>query len=157
MNIKVFLIFVLLVAFLGYWLLPKSKWARRLKMSESLFYGMNIIGVVAGVIGLIASLTWTQAILTHHYFEFILLPVLVVYLYSGILKKVKNEEIYDEKQIHDMTHAAAIAGQGSSLMILMLYALYKENILHGLVWFPIYIFFTLAVYSASALFYFRKT
>ena len=156
MTIKIFLIAFLLAAFVAYWLLPKTSWARRLRMSESLFYGMNILGVVFGLVGVVASVSWPKTILAGHYFELILLPVLLIYLYSGVAKKAAREDVYDEKQVHDMTKAAALAWEGSVAVILVVYALFKASILHGLVWFPVFVFATLVVYSASTLFYFRK-
>ena len=158
MSIKLFFALALLIAFLLYWLLPRTRLGIRLKMSEPLFYVINITGIVCGVVGLIVSFGWPQLILTHHYYELILLPVLFVYLYSGVIMKARKEdEVYDEKQIRDMTCAAAKVLPYSILAMFLLYLLYKENILQGLVWFPIYIFFTLAVYSGGTLFYFRKT
>ena len=158
MNMKLFLILVLLIAFLLYWLLPKTRLGTRLKMSEPLFYAINITGIVCGVVGLIVSFGWPQLILRHHYYELILLPVLFVHLYSAaVMKARKEDEVYDEKQIHDMTRAAATVLPCSFFAIFLLYVLCKANILQGLVWFPIYIFFSLTVYSGSTLFYFRKT
>jgi uncharacterized membrane protein len=107
MNIKLFLILILLLSALVYWLLPKTKFAKHLKMNEN----MKVRG---------------------------------------------TDNLYDEKQNYDMTRAAAISLPYSMVAMFLLYAMYKEVIFEGLVWFPIYVFFTLTVYSTSTLLYFKK-
>jgi len=157
MNIKLFLILILLLSALVFWLLPKTKFARYLKMNEKLFYTMNIIGIVSGVAGLVAAIGWGEVILTGHYFEIILLPAFLIYLYSALIMQVQgSDNLYDEKQNYDMTRAAAMSLPYSIGAMFFLYAMYKEGIFEGLVWFPIFVFFSLTVYSASTLYYFRK-
>ena len=157
MNIKLFLIFILLLSAFVYWLLPKTKFAKHLKMNEKLFYTMNIIGIICGIAGLVASFGWGEVMLTSHYFEIILFPAFLIYLYSAIIMKVQGtDNLYDEKQNYDMTRAAAISLPYSMVAMFLLFALYKEGIFEGLVWFPMYVFFTLTVYSTSTLLYFKK-
>jgi len=157
MNIKLFLIMILLLSALVYWLLPKTKFAKHLKMNEKLFYTMNIIGIICGITGLVVSFYWGEVILTSHYFEIILLPAFLIYLYSAVIMKVQGtDNLYDEKQNYDMTRAAAISLPYSMVAMFLLYAMYKEVIFEGLLWFPIYVFFTLTVYSTSTLLYFKK-
>lgn len=157
MKIKIFLILVLFFLAVCYWILPKTKFARRLKMNEALFYTINIIGIISGVVGLLVSFGWPELILKNHYFELILLPPVFLYVYSSTIMKIhKAEEIYDEKQSFDMTRAAAVSLFFSWLAMFLLYAMYKENILKGLVWYPIYIFFTLTVFSVSTIMNYKR-
>ena len=95
--------------------------------------------------------------ITSHYFEIILFPAFLIYLYSAIIMKIQGtDNLYDEKQNYDMTRAAAISLPYSMVVMFLLYAMYKEVIFEGLVWFPIYVFFTLTVYSTSTLLYLKK-
>ena len=56
--IKIALLLILIIAFLLWWLLPKTKAAQHLKMSESLFIVTNVIGIVCGIIGLIVTFVY---------------------------------------------------------------------------------------------------
>ena len=158
MDLKPFLLVFLVLVFVFYWVLPRTRLRGYLKISEALFRAISIVGVVCGSLGVLVSLRWPDLVLSNHYFELILLPVLVLYVYSGVVVTAKQggEGAYDEKQIHDMTRAAANALQYSFCAVFLLYAAFREGILEGLVWFPIYVFLTLAVYSGSTLYYFRR-
>jgi len=158
MNIKLFLIVILGLSFFLYWLLPKTQLAKYLKMNEKFFYVMNIIGIICGISGLITTLVWGEYILTSHYYEIILLPAFLIYFYSLIIMKVKGaDNVYDEKQTYDMTRAAAISLPYTVGVMFLLFAMSKEIIVEGLVWFPFYIYFTLTIYSVSTLVYFKKS
>ena len=52
MNTKMFISLILVLSFIAYWLLPKTRFAKRLKMNEKLFYAINVIGILCGVAGL---------------------------------------------------------------------------------------------------------
>ncbi|MFQ5710041.1 MAG: hypothetical protein ACE5HO_21510 [bacterium] len=157
MNIKLFLVAILLLAALLYWGLPKTMFVKKLKMNVGLFYAMNIIGIVFGALGLIVSFIWPNVVLEKHYFELILLPILFVYLYTAMIRKVRGAiEMYDEKQNLNMTQAAAITWPISIVAVFFLYAMYREEILTGLAFFPIFLYFSFAVYSASTLYFFKK-
>ncbi|NOX89691.1 MAG: hypothetical protein GXO77_11740 [Calditrichaeota bacterium] len=157
MNIKVFLLVVLLVAALFFWILPKTKLSGKMKMSVTLFYVVNVIGIVFGVLGLILTFLMQDLIMNKHYFELILLPVFFIYLYVGMLFKVKGgDELFDEKQNWNMTQAAALTFPATIVAVFFIYAMYKEGILTGNVFFPVFLFFSLAVYSAGSIYYFRK-
>lgn len=156
MDIKLFLVVVLVLLGVGTWLLPKTPFGIRFTMNEKVFSAMNTVGIVCGVAGLILTLVRPDLVLQHHYFELILLPVLILYLYSAVIMKVKRKEIYDEKQTSDMTRSAAVSFVLSIVAMFLLYALYRENVIEGLVWFPFFVYFTLTVYSAGTLLQFRK-
>ena len=158
MNVKIFLLVVLLVSLIAFWLVPVTNFGRRLKMGEKTYYAVHIIGICCGTIGFVVSFFFPDIILKEHYYELILLPVLIGYLYTAIIIRVrKTEHIYDEKQQADMTRAGATAWITSVVLIFLLYAMYREGIIEGAVWFPLYIFSTFTAFSASTLYYYRKT
>lgn len=158
MNVKATLIAVLLLGVLAYWLLPNTKLLKRFKMNTQVFYLMNILGIAFGTLGLIMSLGWPNAILQKHYFELILLPILFVYLYTGMASRAtESGEIYDEKQNLNMTQAAALTWPASMFMVFVLYAVYQEGILSGPVFFPILLYSSFVFYSASTLYYFVRS
>ncbi|MBD3224985.1 MAG: hypothetical protein GF313_09660 [Caldithrix sp.] len=156
MNIKLFLLLIILLALLAYGLLPRTRLARRFKMNETLFYMMNIIGVLCGVVGLIVTLIWPHTILSHHYFELILLPAFLVFLFAAAVMNIQSPDApYDEKQNHDMTTAAALSLPFSVGGMFLLYAMYKEGMIDGLMWFPVFIFLSLTVFSSATLYYYK--
>ena len=157
MNIKLFLVIILTMAVLVYFILPRTKFSVKLKMNTKLFYLTNIIGIVFSLIGLIVSFGWQQLILEEHLFELILLPIVFIYLYTAMIFKVQGtDKVYDEKQNQNLLQAAAITLPISIGTVFFLYLMYDEGILSGLVFFPIILYFSFTVYSASALYYFRN-
>ncbi len=157
MNIKLFLAATLVLLALLYWILPRTKLSRKFKMNIGLFYIMNVIGIVCGTLGIIVSFVWPDLVLERHYFELILLPILFAYVYTAIIKKVGDaKELYDEKQNLNMTQAAAVTWPMSILFVFLLYAMYQEGILTGLIFFPIFLYFSFTFYSVSTLYFFKK-
>jgi hypothetical protein len=157
MNTKLFVSVVLVLAVIAFYLLPKTRLGKALRMNEKLFYAINITGIACGAAGLALSLIMGERIMTGHYFELILLPAVIIYLYSAVVMKARgNKPAFDEKQGLDMTRAAALSLPFSIAGMFLLYALYRESVFEGLVWFPVYLFLTLTVYSAAVLVYFRR-
>ena len=158
MNIKLFLVIVLTIAVLVYFILPRTKFSAKLKMNTKLFYLTNIIGVIFSLIGLVVYFGWQQLILEEHLFELILLPIVFIYLYTAMIFKVQGtDKVYDEKQNQNLLQAAAITFPILIVAVFFLYLMYDEKILSGLVFFPIILYLSFAVYSASALYYFRNS
>jgi len=157
MNIKLIIFLVLLIGGAVYLVLPKTKFAKKLKNNIILFYMVNSLGIIFGLLGLIVAIFYPEVIIRKHYFELILVPVLFAYLYSSMLQRVKGpKSIFDEKQKHNMTQAAALTWIVSIFVVFLLYIVYREGILFGFSFFPIYIFFSFTFYSASTLYFFRK-
>ena len=85
------------------------------------------------------------------------MPVFLVYVYSGVIVRVRGESnTFDGKQLHDMTRAASTAYGLSVPAMIAVYLLCRGEILHGLVWLPIYICFTIAAYSVCPLASFKR-
>jgi hypothetical protein len=158
MNIKLFIAIVLVLSVGAFYILPRTRLAGMMKMNETLFQVVNITGTVCGATGLFFSLALGEKIMTGHYFEIILLPAVLLYLYSAVVIKARGgESIYDEKQNHDMTRGAALTLPFSIGGMFILFGLYREGLTGGMIWFPVYLFLTLTVYSAGTLVYFRRS
>jgi hypothetical protein len=157
MNIKLFILIALIFIFGAFFIIPKTGLAKKIRMNESLYMIMNIIGALSGITGLFASFIWGDYILTSHYYELILLPVFIIFLYSLLIIKIREgEEPYDEKQELEMTRAAALTLPFSFIGMFFIYAMYKETVITGLLWFPVYIFLTITVYSSAVIIQFRR-
>ncbi len=157
MRIKLILALIFAVVALLYFILPRTRFSQKLKMNIRVFYVMNLVGIICGTFGIVVSFAWPDLVLEKHYFELILLPVLIFYVYSAILGKSEyRKDLYDEKQNLNMTQAAAVTWPMSIVIVFLLFAMYKEEILTGPVFFPVFIFSTLTFYSASTLYLFKK-
>ena len=155
--IKLVLVLILAGAIFLYWLLPRTRLARRIAMNETLFVITCIVGIACGVIGLFVTLVWPQYIVELHLWELILIPFVLVNIYWAVIAKMgKSAGILDEKQLFDMTKAAAGTWGISITAMAILYLLYDRGIVHGVIWFPYYLFGTLLFYSASTLFYSKR-
>ncbi len=156
-TVKLILVVVLLVAGLCYWLLPKTRFARHLKMNEGVFVVSNVIGMICGALGLAVTILWPRYIIELHLWEFIIMPLVLVYAYWGVVMRTgKTLAIFDEKQNVNLTGAAAISWVASIPAMAILFVLYYQGILDGNLWFPYYMFMTLLVFSAGALYYFKR-
>lgn len=156
--IKLVLVLILVLAALLYWLLPKTKLAKHFKMNDTLFVITCIIGMICGISGLAVTFVWQQLVIETHLFEFILIPLALIYVYWAIIMKIrKTSDMLDEKQIYNMTRAAATTLMGATCVMLLMYFVSYQKIfaLEGKVWFLFYFFVTLLFYSASTLFYFK--
>ena len=72
------------------------------------------------------------------------------------MKIRKSTEIIDEKQEYDMGKAGGITFGISMPAMVIIFMLYQNGIVKGLIWFPYYIFINILIYSCSTLFYFKK-
>jgi hypothetical protein len=89
----------------------------------------------------------------------IILPYILMILYSiNKLSKEKDRLLIDEKQKHDLTRSGLIAFFFSILFILIFFLINhgRTGQISGFVYFPLYLFATLLVFSISVLYYFKK-
>lgn len=155
--IKLTLVIILLLAGILYWLIPKTGISRYLKMNEPLFIISHIIGLICGLIGLSITFAFPHRIIELHLWELIVIPFVLINVYWSMVEKHRSaEEIFDEKQTSDLTSAAAFSCAISIPAMTALFILFQNNQFSGLVWFPFYMFITLSVYSAAALYYFKR-
>lgn len=156
--IKLGLFFVVVLACLLYWLLPKTRLSRHFKMNEKVFVVTFIISILCSIFGLVATFLWPQAIFELHLWELLALPIFLVYMYWFIvIKATKSAELVDEKQGFDMAKGAALSMAFTIPCMVLLLNLYQRGVLEGLVWFPYYLFVTLLFFSAGTLYNFKKS
>ena len=74
------------------------------------------------------------------------------------LSKEKDGSLIDEKQKHDLTRSGLIAFLFSILFILVFFLINhgRTGQIFALVYFPLYLFATLLVFSISVLYNFKK-
>ena len=155
--IKISILAILLLAGLLYWLLPKSAFAQRLHMSESVFTLTSLVGLLCGAIGLVVTLVWPQYIINLHLWELILIPFVLLNVYWAIIMKIqRSAEILDEKQSFNMATAAGLTWALSIPAMVLMFILYENGIFNGSIWFPYYFFVTLLLFSGFTLYFFKK-
>lgn len=157
METKFYILIFLLLTIFAFLILPKFKIIKKIKMSSSIFYSIFIIQFICSICGLIYTLISPDSIINDHIFEIFLIPILLIYLFIEIIRKNDtNKKIYDEKQLTNLTQASAITWPVSILTVFFLFAAQKEGMIGGLSFYPIFVFFTLLVYSIFSITYFIK-
>lgn len=157
MSIKLIIAITLLIALLLFWLIPKFKFAPRLKMNQTIFYLINSMGILCGLAGLGVTLWIGNEIMAKHYFELLMLPLFLCYLFLAILLRIQGEDkVLDEKQNLNMTQAAAFAFVATLFFSFLLYAVDKSGVLIGSAFFPAFFSFSVFSYSGATLYYFLR-
>ena len=155
--IKLILVFIIALAIVLYWLLPKTRLAKYFKMNERLFVITNIIGVTCGIIGLVVTFILPQFIVELHLWEIIVTPFALMYIYWLLIIRIKKTaQVLDEKQDYNMTQAGAITMALSIPAMVIMFTLYYNKVFDGPIWFPYYFFVTLLFFSATTLLLFKK-
>jgi hypothetical protein len=135
---------------------------------EIIFKIAQYIGLLCGTIGLGFTLLILIMNIPAHvlkyivpfYCTFIIFPYCFVLFYWIMMKrKEKISEWYDEKQKQDITRASLItillSIPGMAVLFLVNYFMADGSI--SILWFPYYLFLMLFLFSASMLFYNRKS
>jgi hypothetical protein len=157
MIIKLILVIIMVLGIVCYFLLPKTRLAKKFKMNEKLFIFTNIVSVICGIVGLVTTFIVPQLIVEFHLWELIVTPFALIYLYWLIIIKIrKTSGILDEKQNSDMEKAGAITMAFSIPMMVIMFWLYTNKIFNGPIWFPYYFFVIIVLFSGSTLFLFKK-
>lgn len=160
---KISAFLMVMIALVMYLVLPNTKIAKHFKMNESLFVVSHILGITCGAIGLIATFLWQEMVVKTHFFEFLIILFGLIFVYWAMIlkarKTAKISDMLDEKQIDNMIRAGAVTLYLVSCMMLIMFFLSSNKVftLEGKIWFLFYFFITLVIYSASTLFYFKKT
>ena len=135
--IKFSLFFIVVIALLLFWLIPKTNFARRFKMSTKIFILTQIVGVLCGMTGLIVTFVWPHLIVEMHLWELIVLPFALMYAFWGLIIRIrKNAEIIDEKQDFDMSIAGALTMALTIPAMVVMFILDSHNMVQELLWFP---------------------
>ncbi len=149
---------ILLIAGLLLWILPKTRFSRRIRMNERLFVVSQFIGMACGAAGLTATFLRPRLIAEAHLMWALVLPFVLVQLYWLLIFRIeKTTDIIDEKQNYDMTMAGAVTMAFSIPAMAVLFVLYEKNIVAGMLWFPYYLFTTILLFSAGVLISFKKS
>lgn len=160
--IKITVFFLVMLGVAAFLIIPKTKIAECIRMTEKVFTVTSLIGIICGIIGLGTTIMWPEKIIELHLFELILIPFLLMYGYWGIVLKIQRKEelssILDEKQIDNIKDAASTTlGVVTGLFLIFFFISSSHSLqLQGTVWFLVYFFFSLFVFSASTLYYFKK-
>lgn len=155
--IKLILVAILVLAGVLFFLLPKSRLAKKLNMNEKLFIITQIIGVICGMVGLAVTLIFPQFIVEMHLWELIVMPFVLINIYWLMIVRIrKTSKFLDEKQDYNMTKAGAITMAFSIPAMAIMFELYYNKIFAGPIWFPYYFFVTLFLFSGITLFLFKK-
>jgi len=158
--IKIILLLIVLIAVICYWLIPRSKLAKKVKMTVGLFIVTNIIGILSGILGVVGIFIWKTYLIEAHLWELIVMPYALVMVYwLLIIKLKKSTEIVDEKQKWDMSQAAGITIGGTIVILSVVFQLSTHNLVdmgQGL-WFPLYIFITIFIFSLTILLFYKKS
>jgi hypothetical protein len=141
-------------------------------VDETLFEITQLAGILCGSIGIVFTL-YMYFIMGHAeipknnwliwlsfgYCVVFLIPYLSINLY-WIFRLIlsKNRSVYDEKQKHDLFRAGWTAWI-TSMPVMLIFVIInagKANFASSVLWFPLYMFVTLFVFSSSTLIYFKK-
>ncbi len=155
---------VLLLIFGGvasYLIIPGTRIARRVRMTEGVYTATSVCGIICGLAGLAATLMWPQKIVELHLFELIFIPFALMYGYWGLIMKIRQTEeitdILDEKQVENIKRAAATTWAVVTGLLLIFFFISTSGTLQiqGRVWFMSYFFLSLLIFSASTVYYFK--
>ncbi len=144
-------------------ILKKKKAAVAVVKDESLFLTVNQIGVISSILGLICLLVLLGsglpqtniAVLSFFLYIVFLVPYgLAAACWFFTKRKEKPAEWYDEKQFADITRGALITLLLTTLLFIVFYFLSSFEIMSvpAQLLFPIYLFFSLLIFSGSTLY-----
>jgi len=134
---------------------------------EATFINSQYVGILTGVSGIIVVsvaaiytelwVLWKGIIVIS---IIMAVPYAAIVLYWLILKsREKLTEWYDEKQFQDLAKSGIIALVVSMITLAILYGFqyaFKNPDLASLIWFPLYFFLVLLLFSATTLFFNKR-
>lgn len=151
-----------------------GKWHsdKRPVSNEVIFEVTQYVGVVCGAVGIVFTLFTLFQIIDKNfsahlwliriiliYCLIIFFPYVSVMLYWILmLARKKNLSLYDEKQKHDLATAGLTAWLISIPVMLGIFipTAFKISWVLSILWFPLYLFVTLLVFSISVLYNFKR-
>ncbi|HID38457.1 MAG TPA: hypothetical protein EYP36_02960 [Calditrichaeota bacterium] len=154
--IKIVLLVILFAAVLLAFIMPRTGLKRYLKMNDTLFVTTNVLGILCGITGLVFSFLMPATLIRLHIWELIIMPFALIYLYWLMVADAqKTEKIIDEKQAFDMSKGAVVAWCVSIIFMGIVFSLYQNGNLSGGVWFLLFLFQSLGVFSAATFYFFK--
>jgi len=155
--IKLALVTLLILAGLAIWLVPKTRLVTSRAVGDRLFVATCVVGIVCGAAGLLILTAWPQRVLEWHLWEVAAMPLVLLYAYwMVVMRRARSSNVLDEKQNADMTTAGAVTWAISIPAMSLAFVLPDARLLAGGLWFPCYLFVTLAVFSAVTLYYSKR-
>jgi hypothetical protein len=156
------LVFVL-VPMVLYWILPSASGGKnRRLLGESAFVFSFYSGIVIGLLGLCAALTDPGFTIRSHMFEllFVLYGLNFVF-WARVMKSRSTTDvsgILDEKQIRNLSDSAAVTLLAVTGIMAVMYFVSYHGVFaaEGMVWFLVYFFTAMTVFSLANLVYFRR-
>ncbi len=155
--VKFFLLFVVLLGAAACFILPrvlrKAKISPGAPVFEKLFRITFMTGILTGASGLTAAFLLKETLFTLHIWELLLIPFFLVHIYYYIIVMSGRESgaDYDEKQLQDMTKGAAFAWALIFPVMVGVFVWYQQSKSSSLIWFPVFLFGSILIYSAGAL------
>ena len=148
------LILLIILAFI----LPRTKYGKRFRMTESMFVVTNICGFICGALGIAFMLFYDPEAVKDYWWKILIMPYVYLQIYAlyvMIAKKTIN--ILDEKQDFNMLTAGAITlGFTIPIMAWVISPLMKEAIIQPNLLVPFYLNTVILIFSAVTLFLFKK-
>ena len=155
--IKLLLVTLLVLAGLAVWLAPKRRWVTTRQISERLFTGTSVVGMLCGAAGLVVTFAWPDRVIEWHLWELTVMPLVLVYVYWFIVwRNARTADILDEKQNLDMAQAGSLTWAVSILAMAAASVLNEKGLFDPALWYPYFLFVTLLIYSATTLYQFKR-
>ncbi|HGY57461.1 MAG TPA: hypothetical protein ENK44_17270 [Caldithrix abyssi] len=155
-TIKIILIVVILAAVIAAIIIPRSGLRKYLRMNETLFVTTNVLGTICGLAGLVLSIIMPATVIRLHLWELIILPFALIYMYWLMIADAqKKEQVLDEKQEFNMSGGAVVSWCVSIVFMGLVFSQYQNGNLSGGVWFLLFFFQTLTVFSAATLYFYK--
>jgi len=140
---------------------------------DSIFINAQYIGILSGISGLVLITIFSALYPTFYnppvwalkagisvicFIAFV--PYFLIILYWLVFKiREKPSEWYDEKQFKDLAKSSLVTLGTSVVFLLILFVIqfsYKSVLILSLIWFPLYFFFILLLFSAMTLFFYKQ-
>ena len=152
---KLVLLTLLVAAGLAVWL--GARFAPK-RISERLFVWTCAAGIVSGVAGLAVTFGWPDDVVRRHLWEAAAMPLVLFYaVWWAVLRNAKGKEVLDEKQDHDLTSAAALAGALMAPAMGVAFGLSEAGSFDSRLWFPYFLFMMVLMQSAATLYRYRRS
>jgi hypothetical protein len=152
-------IFISIVSLLiSAFILPKTKLSKYFRVNEKYFVFTNIIGIISGVLGLIAIFSFSPDTVKSYLWKILIMPYVYLQIYTlYVMVGKKTTKIYDEKQDFNMSSGAGITlGVMVAIMGLIVMPLIMNQILEIRLLFPFFLNSTILVFCLATLYLYKK-
>lgn len=140
---------------------------------DSIFINAQYIGILSGISGLVLIVIFSLLYSTIYPLPpgilkagitvtsiMAVVPYILIIIYWLVIKaREKISEWYDEKQYQDLTRSSLISLVVSIIFLLLIFIMQYIGggfQILNFIWFPVYFFFTLLLFSATTLFFNKK-